>query len=196
MIKVAGGVQSKFTNAIIKNIGKGHQMKISNIVATVKLAAPIDIGYLNQNIPGTVKDPKVHWLKYRIPENNSYVAFYQSGKFLITAKSFEQIDKNVKYVLAVLKKIGISTNDWKLEIHNLVIGDTIDLPCTIEQLVANMDAKKSSFEPEQFAALIYKDWGVSFLLFSTGKVILTGAKSLKQADDVLVKLRRLLKDLS
>jgi transcription initiation factor TFIID TATA-box-binding protein len=171
-------------------------MKISNIVATVKLAAPLDIGYLNQNIPGTVKDPKVHWLKYRLPKNNSYVAFYRSGKFLVTSKSFEQIDKNVKYVLSKLERIGISTNDWKLEIHNLVIGDAVDLPCTIEKLVENMDAKKTSFEPEQFPALIYKDWGVSFLLFSTGKIILTGAKRLDQAADVMGKFRQLLKELS
>jgi transcription initiation factor TFIID TATA-box-binding protein len=171
-------------------------MKISNIVATVKLAAPFDIGYLNQNIPGTVKDPKVHWLKYRIPKNNSYVAFYQSGKFLITAKSFEQVDDNVKHVLSQLKKIKISTKGWKLEIHNLVIGESVDLPCPIEKLVVNMDAKKSSFEPEQFPALIYKDWEVSFLLFSTGKMILTGSKSMDQAEDVMGKFRQLLKELS
>ncbi len=171
-------------------------MKISNIVATVTLAAPLDIGYLNQHIPGTIKDPKVHWLKYRIPKNNSYVAFYQSGKFLVTAKSFEQIDKNARYVLSELEKIGISTKDWELKIHNLVIGDTVTLPCTIEKLVANMDGKKSSFEPEQFPALIYKDWGVSFLLFSTGKVVLTGAKSPGQAEDVMEKFRQMLKELS
>ena len=171
-------------------------MKISNIVATVKLAAPLDIGYLNQNITGTIKDPKVHWLKYRIPKNNSYVAFYKSGKFLVTAKSFEQIDKNVKHVLSILEKIGISTKGWKLEIHNLVIGDSVNLPYTLEKLVANMDAKKSSFEPEQFPALIYKDWSVSFLLFSTGNVILTGAKSQEQANDVVDKFKQLLKELS
>jgi transcription initiation factor TFIID TATA-box-binding protein len=171
-------------------------IKISNIVATVKLASPLDIDYLNQYIPGTVKDSKVHWLKYRLPENNSYVAFYKSGKFLVTAKSFDQIDKNTKYVLSVLEKIGISTKDWELKIHNLVIGDDVILLSTIENLVANMDAKKSSFEPEQFPALIYKDWGVSFLLFSTGKVVLTGAKSLDQANDVLEKFKQLLKELS
>jgi transcription initiation factor TFIID TATA-box-binding protein len=176
--------------------GQANHMKISNIVATVKLAAPLDIGYLTQNISGTVKDPKVHWLKYRIPKNNSYVAFYKSGKFLVTAKSFEQINDNVKYVLSQLKKIGISTNDWKLEIHNLVIGDSVNLPCTIEKLVANMDAKKSSFEPEQFPALIYKDWGVSFLVFSTGKVVITGSKSMEQAEDAMGKFRQLLKELS
>jgi len=45
-------------------------------------------------------------------------------------------------------------------------------------------------------ALIYKDWGVSFLLFSTGKVILTGPKSLKQAEAGIENFRRLLNEFS
>ena len=171
-------------------------MKISNIVATVKLKIPFDINYLNQNIPGTIKDPKVHWLKYRMPNNNSYIAFYRSGKFLVTAKSFEQLNETVSYVLSKLEEIDISTNDWILEIHNLVIVDTVNLSCIIEKLFENMDPKKSSFEPEQFPALIYKDWGVNFLLFSTGKIILTGAKSLDQSKHVLEKFKRFLKEIS
>ena len=62
-------------------------MKISNIVATVELIKPFDISFLNKNIKGTVRDPKVHWLKYRIPYNNSYIAFYKSGKFVVNANS-------------------------------------------------------------------------------------------------------------
>jgi transcription initiation factor TFIID TATA-box-binding protein len=108
----------------------------------------------------------------------------------------EQIDKNVKYVLSQLEKIGIPIKDWKLEIHNMVIGDSVDLPCSIERLVSKMDAKKASYEPEQFPALIYKDWGVNFLLFSTGKFILTGVKSLEQVDDVIGKFKKLLRNLA
>jgi len=171
-------------------------MKISNIIATVELGEPFDIAFLNKNIPGTIKDPKVHWLKYRIPDNNSYVAFYQSGKFMVNANSFEQIEKKTKFVLEKIEKIGILTTNWKLKIHNLVISDSIDLPCTLERLVENLDPKKASFEPEQFPALVYKEWGASFLIFSTGRVILTGTKSIGQAKDVLEKLKNFLKNLS
>jgi len=108
---------------------------------------------------------------------------------MVNANSFEQIEKNTKFVLAKIEKIGISTTNWKLKIHNLVISDSIDLPCTLERLVENLDPKKASFEPEQFPALVYKDWGASFLIFSTGRVILTGTKSIGQAKDVLEKLK-------
>lgn len=171
-------------------------MKISNIVATVTLKERLDLAYLHKKIKGTIRDPKVHWLKYRIPKNNSYIAFYQSGKFLITAKSIEQVDENVEYILSVLDKIGISSTDWKLKIHNLVVVDSIELGCTIEQLVPNMDVKKAFFEPELFPALNYKDWGLSFLVFSSGKVVITGAKNLDQVQGGLNQFRRLLTDLS
>jgi transcription initiation factor TFIID TATA-box-binding protein len=121
----------------------------NSIRITVKLPTPLDIGDLHQKIKGTVKDPKVHWLKYRIPKNNFYIAFYLSGKFQVTAKSMEQIDQNVRYILARLEKIGITTTSWTLEIHNIVVGDSLYFPCPVEKLVANMDAKKASFEPEQ-----------------------------------------------
>jgi transcription initiation factor TFIID TATA-box-binding protein len=171
-------------------------MKISNIVATVALKERLDIAYLHKKIKGTIRDPKVHWLKYRIPKDNSYVAFYQSGKFLITAKSMEQVDQNVNTILTILDNIGISIIDWKLVIHNLVIVDSLVLGCTIEKLVTIMDSKKASFEPEQFPALIYKDWGVTFLLFSSGKVVITGANSIDQAKKASIKFKQLITYLS
>ena len=180
---------------IINSMITKAPMKISNIVATVTLKERLDIAYLHQNIKDTIRDPKVHWLKYRIPKDNSYIAFYQSGKFLITAKSMEQVNENANYILSILDKIGICTKDWKLAIHNIVIVDSIGIGCIIETLVTNMDAKKASFEPEQFPALIYKDWGVNFLLFSSGKIVMTGIKSIEQAQEASKKFKQLLTDL-
>jgi transcription initiation factor TFIID TATA-box-binding protein len=171
-------------------------LTITNIVGTVKIKSRLNIQYLNKKLTGSIKDTEVHWLKYRIPENNAYIAFYQSGKFLVIGKSFKEIDSNIKYVLSKLEEIGISTDNWKLQIHNLVINDRVEIPPIIEKLIINLDPVKSSFEIEQFPALIYKDWNVTFLLFSNGKIILTGAKNLKQAKLVIRKFKNLVKDLS
>ena len=73
-----------------------------------------------------------------------------------------------------------------------MINHTIDLKSSIENLMPMLDARKASYEPEQFPALNYKDWGVSFLLFSTGKCILTGAKTENQARDAIKKFQELL----
>ena len=166
-------------------------MKVTNIVATVRLNDPFDLDFISSNIENIKRHPKVHWLKYRIPDNNSYIAFYKSGKFLVTAKSLDQLNKNLNYVLLLLQKIGIPIDGWVLKIHNIVVIDEFNFTVSLEKISSNMDPKMASYEPEQFPALVYKNWNVNFLLFSNGKVILTGAKTLEQA----VKSLELFKDL-
>lgn len=166
-------------------------MKIVNIVATVRLSAPLDLQYLHSSIEGTVRNPKVHWLQFRLPPDNTYIAFYQSGKFLVTAKSMNKLKTNVNTVLSLLKTARINVIGAKTEIHNLVISDEINLKSSIENLMPALDSRKASYEPEQFPALNYKDWGVSFLLFSTGKCILTGARTENQARDTMKKFQEL-----
>jgi transcription initiation factor TFIID TATA-box-binding protein len=167
-------------------------MKIVNIVATVKLTAPFDLHHIQNSIEGTKRNPKVHWLQLRIPPDNTYIAFYKSGKFLVTAKSMEKLQKNIDIVLNLLNNSGIDIRNAKTEIHNLVINHSIELISTIENLMPALDPKKASYEPEQFPALIFKDWRVNFLLFSTGNCIVTGAKSEKQAVDAIQKFQDLL----
>jgi transcription initiation factor TFIID TATA-box-binding protein len=167
-------------------------MRIVNIVATVKLSAPLDLQNVLKSVEGTKCNPKVHWLQLRIPPDNTYIAFYQSGKFLVTAKSMGKLQKNIDIVLKLLKNAGIDVRNTKTSIHNLVINHQIEFKSSIENLIQTLDPKKASYEPEQFPALNYKDWGVSFLLFSTGSCIITGAKSEKQASEAIQNFQDLL----
>ena len=59
-----------------------------------------------------------------------------------------------------------------------------------------MDVKKASYEPEQFPALVYKDWNVSFLLFSSGKVIQAGAKTVEKAVESIELFKDLIAKIS
>ena len=149
-------------------------MKIANIVSTVTLSSPLDLTLLHQRLPQTEIPGKSPWLKLRLPPDNTYIAFYKSGKFLITTKDPEKLPLIAKQVLNLLIGIGLDVKIVEIKIHNVVVQDTISLNTSLEALIVNLDPRKAEFEPEQFPALVYKDWGVSFLLFSTGKVIVTG----------------------
>ena len=79
----------------------------------------------------------------------------------------------------------------KVKIVNLVaslnLNTRIDLNLLIERnLVANIE-----YEPSQFPAAIVtiKEPKASFLVFSTGKIICTGAKTLKQIKDSFYKVK-------
>lgn len=151
-------------------------MKIINIVATAKVEGTFDLNLIAKRIKEVESSPKFHWLKFRLQPENYYVAFYQSGKFLITGvKDFRQIDDVVKRVLDRLKQAQIEVRLESVTVHNIVLMDEIDLSTSLENLVSVLNDARVSYEPEQFPGLLYKDEdGISYILFSSGKTIVTG----------------------
>lgn len=167
-------------------------MKIANIVATVSLTSTLDLSYIHSRLPQTEFPGKSPWLKMRLPPDNTYIAFYKSGKFLITTKNAENIPHIAGRIVSILNDIDIREKIQDITIHNIVVVDTIPLNTTLETLIATLDPGKSEYEPEQFPALVYKDWGVSFLIFSTGKVVVTGLKDFKDAELVITNLKNVI----
>jgi transcription initiation factor TFIID TATA-box-binding protein len=90
-----------------------------------------------------------------------------------------------KAVIDILNQAGIIAEIKKIELHNIVITHTFQLKTTLEDLIQNLDNRKACYEPEQFPALIYKDWGFSFLLFSNGKLVIAGLKSIVEAKEAI-----------
>lgn len=164
---------------------KVNEIKIANVVATVTLTAPLDLTLIHERLPQTELPGKSPWLKMRLPPNNTYIAFYKSGKFLITVKDPEVIGKIANNVLDLLHKIDFDVKIVKVQIHNVVVQTKIPLKDSLESIIVNLDPRKGSFEPEQFPGLVYKDWGVSFLLFSSGSCIIAGLKDVKDAEPVI-----------
>lgn len=157
-------------------------MKIVNVVAIATLTQPLDLHLIHSKIPNSSFPKNAHWLRMRL-EDNTYIAFYRSGKFLITQKNKAGLEKIANKVIRILKDIDVAVEVKDITIHNIVVMDSIKIHTSLESLIANLDQKKGSFEPEQFPALIYKDWGVSFLLFSSGKLIVAGAKTVESAEE-------------
>ena len=75
-----------------------------NIVATVKLSSPLDLDKLATALKGSeFCTSSARWLKVRLQPDNNYIAFYKSGKFLITgAKSQEDVEKIAESVMSML----------------------------------------------------------------------------------------------
>jgi transcription initiation factor TFIID TATA-box-binding protein len=165
-------------------------IKIVGMVTICSLHQPLDLVYLSENIDGAIL-PKTRksWVKYRLKPENCYIAFYNSGKFLISGvKSYKKTNDTAKRVLKILENAGIRVHITKTEIVNIVCLGTIQLNTTLENILRILDSNDASYEPEQFPGLIYKNWGGSFLLFSSGKVIITGVRDLETAKNLLNKM--------
>ena len=79
------------------------------------------------------------------------------------------------------------------KIVNVVISTSLDHKIPLERLI--MDLPNTEYNPEQFPGLIMKirEPKASFLIFSSGKVVCTGTKSLEEVEFAIQKLIEYLK---
>jgi len=173
-------------------------MKITNIVATVKVAPSLDLEKIAHSVKNTeFAASGAKWLKMRVQPENKYVAFYKSGKFLVTGvNSIEQLHGIAERVASILKGAHIEIDEPRIIVHNIVVSEQIEINVPLEHIIYGLDPYKSSYEPEQFPSILYKDWGVSFLLFSSGKVIISGIKKIEEIEEIIEKFKEVIEEVS
>jgi transcription initiation factor TFIID TATA-box-binding protein len=171
--------------------------KIVNIVAITKLSSLLDLEELATalSLPVTSLCGN-RWLKMRLMPENYYIAFYKSGKFLITGiDSIEMVEAISQKVLKLLKAARLNVVIKDTTIHNVVMTGSLKMNTSLEKIVLSLDPSKTSYEPEQFPGMIYKDFGVSFLLFPKGKFVLTGAKNRNSGEEAAEKFSEIIKSI-
>jgi transcription initiation factor TFIID TATA-box-binding protein len=84
---------------------------------------------------------------------------------------------------------------FHIKIENVVASASLGVPVKLEKIVSSLDGVE--YEPEQFPGLVMrlKEPKAAALIFSSGKVVCTGAKSPKEAKiaiaNVVRKLRKI-----
>jgi len=126
---------------------------------------------------------------------------FGNGKIVITgSKSETQSFYAAKQFAKIIKKLGYRflnedslRSDFKL--HNLVATVGLNHLIRLDGLATNLEHKLFvSYEPEIFAGLIYRmtipgvPHKVVLLIFVTGKIVLTGAKSIKDCEMALERM--------
>jgi transcription initiation factor TFIID TATA-box-binding protein len=166
-------------------------MKIVNIVATVILKKPLNLTAVHEHLPDSkFAKSGAPWLQYRVQPENYYTAFYKSGKFLITGvKSLDEIEPIAYRILKILKKYHISAEIKTVRIHNFVVVDALGYNVQLDKLLVSLHHENIEYEPEQFPGLIIKEGSHSILLFSSGKIILTGLKESDSIEPVLAAFK-------
>lgn len=167
-------------------------MKIVNIVATVNMEKPFDLEELLEKLPNCERANV--WVKTRIPPYNKYTAFYGSGKFLITGtKSEQELNEVANNVISFIQKYGVNNDIKNININNWVYIDQLDFEVDLEKLIVELNDYDASYEPEQFPGMNFKDnHGITYLLFGSGKITITGVKSLDNFEDYVNEFKELI----
>lgn len=94
------------------------------------------------------------------------------------AKSAEDSVSAAKKYTAIVQKVGFPAKIVNYKIQNMTATCDVGFPIRLEGLVY-AHAANATYEPELFPGLVYRmaDPKVVLLIFVSGKVVITGAKS-------------------
>ena len=170
---------------------------IQNVVASASLDQKIDLLAIMKVFRNVEYRPKQFpGLVFRLKRPKTATLIFSSGKMVCTgAKSEKMARSAVNKVVRELKNNGILIlNKPKTVIQNMVasanLHHMIDLE-TAADLLENV-----MYEPEQFPGLIYrmKEPKTVLLLFASGKLVCTGAKSEEMVHESVNKVYETLED--
>ncbi len=87
-----------------------------------------------------------------------------------------------------LKKGTGKYKDTEVEIVNIVVSTSMELPVPLEKMAATLS--NTEYNPEQFPGLVIriKDPKTSALIFSSGNVVCTGARNMKDVDRAIKEI--------
>jgi transcription initiation factor TFIID TATA-box-binding protein len=156
--------------------------KIVNMVSAITLNKKIDlkslvgtvrgIEYNPENFPGAV---------FRLHEPKVAMLIFSSGKVICTgAKCEEDIGAAIVLLTKKLGEAGIRLSEKpSVEIQNIVASSSAQVKVNLDQLA--IECYNTEYEPEQFPGLVYRldDPKTVMLIFRSGNMIITGAKSQK-----------------
>jgi len=172
-------------------------IKVVNVVASASLDQKFnlidimktfkDVEYRPKRFPGLV---------FRIKSPKTATLIFSTGKMVCTgAKSEKLARRAVNKVVRELKDGGIVVlNKPKIVIQNMVASGNLHGKIDLEVAANILD--NVMYEPEQFPGLIYRmqDPKTVLLLFASGKLVCTGAKSEEMVYESVGKILEVLKD--
>ena len=157
--------------------------RIENIVATDILDQDIDIDALEAELPNHVYKPEQFpGIIFRLDKPRATALIFRSGKMVVTGtKSISQLIEAVKRIIRtidrILSKYGSGVHGKpRVQVQNIVAGGDLHAYVNLEKAAYYLE--DCMYEPEQFPGLIHRmrDPRVVLLIFSSGKMVITGAK--------------------
>ena len=176
-----------------------RSLKIQNIVASASIADAIDLEFIADKIRDcTFTRKKFPGAVYHMQNPKSVALVFSSGRIVLTGTHrIEDSAGALQILLDELKKAGIPCKDNpKAKITNIVCTYDLGFPLNlIRIMVMLLDHERVEYEPEAFPGLVCRisDPKVVFLLFSSGKIVITGGKTM---DEVKAGLNILMEKLS
>ena len=173
------------------------KVKVENIVSSITLGLEIDLAKFAESVEGIENPKRFPGVIYRITDPKLAMLIFRTGKAICSgARSREDIGRAVEQLKAKLAEGGIIVESEPLvEVQNIVASTALNFKVNLDVLAT--DCEDTEYEPEQFPGLIYrlKDPKTVMLIFRSGKVIITGAKTPEAANISARKTKKMVLDV-
>ncbi len=170
--------------------------KIENIVSSIVLGQDIDLESFANSVDGIENPKRFPGVIFRITDPKLAMLIFRTGKVICSgARSRTDIDAAVKKLLDKFKEAGIIIQaEPKINIENIVASSNLNFRVNLDVLA--MECDNTEYEPEQFPGLIFrlKEPKTVMLVFRSGKIIVTGAKTPQDANTAAVTTKKLIKE--
>ncbi len=157
-------------------------ISIVNVVASASIKEKLDLNEITKKFPDTEYHPEQFpGLVFRLKVPKTATLVFRTGKMVCTGSTSEELAvKAVNMVVAKLRKGGIKIKkDAVVTVQNIV--SSINLGGRVSLELAARTLPRSMYEPEQFPGVIHRmiDPKTVILIFASGKLVCTGAKTEK-----------------
>ncbi|MEM2918094.1 MAG: TATA-box-binding protein [Candidatus Altiarchaeota archaeon] len=172
--------------------------KVENMVSAITLDHRIDLKKLAKKAKGLEYNPKKFpGVVFRVQKPKLAMLIFTSGKVICTgARSRADIDAAKNELIKKLREGGIRIKTKpRVKIQNIVASAKLDLKVNLDMLA--MECENTEYEPEQFPGLVFRldEPKTVMLVFRSGKIIITGAKTPSDCDIAAERTKKIIKEI-
>ncbi|HIE33864.1 MAG TPA: TATA-box-binding protein [Candidatus Altiarchaeales archaeon] len=174
------------------------KVKIENIVSSITLGQDINLEEFANSVKEVDNPERFPGVIFRLDKPKLAMLIFRTGKVICSgARSKDEINIAVNTLLKKFREAGITISRIPdIEIQNIVASSNLDFRVNLDALA--MDCINTEYEPEQFPGLIFRldDPKTVMLVFRSGKIIVTGAKTPHDAERAAEITRNTIKNTS
>ena len=163
-------------------------INIENVVASTKLAEEFDLHKIEAELEGAeYNKEKFPGLVYRVKAPKAAFLIFTSGKVVCTgAKNVEDVRTVITNMAQTLKSIGFENIDLEPEIHvqNIVASADLKTDLNLNAIALGLGLENRIKVPK-----------VVVLIFSSGKLVVTGGKTPEECEDGVKIVREQLENM-
>lgn len=172
--------------------------KVQNIVVNCNLFTEIDLEELSE----TYRDVELNLNRFpgiclRLSRPKAAILLFSNGKMVMTGlRESKFVEIVLEKVLQKLRNLGIQFQQPpEKKIVNIVASGSLGNPVNLD--LSSILLERAMYEPEVFPGLIYRledPVKCVALMFSSGRIVITGVKREEDIQEVILKIGRNLKE--